>query len=87
LELGTLLIERNRNKEIVGICRFNINGTTCHCLDVVIRPDYRNKHILKLMIIRGLRKFPMTTTLVYERGLRGNKRRSYNIMKFLRLEK
>ena len=71
------------DKKIAGVCRYNICGDTCECLDIVIKPEHRKKNILKLMLIQGLRKFPLTTKLTYVRGFKDNNNREVSIMKFL----
>ena len=86
IKYKTLLVEEIDN-EIIGICRFNIEGDTCICLDVVIRPDYRNKRLLKLFIIKGLRRFPYVNKLRFERGVRNTRFKEYDIYKFLGIRK
>lgn len=86
LGYNTLLVE-TVGEEIVAICRFNIEeNNTCNCLDVVIHPSYRHKNLLKLLIIRGLHRFPYVTKLKFERGLRNQEHRTYDIYKFLGLK-
>jgi hypothetical protein len=84
LEYNTILWEEY-NGEIIGVCRFNLSSDTCFCLDVVIRPDFRKKRLLKLFLIKGIRRFPHIKYLFYERGLKDGKQRRYEIMKVIKV--
>ena len=69
--------------EVVGFSRWNINGSIATILDCVIRPDYRRKNIMKLMLIRGWKRFPEATTIEFERGIKDNKQRRISMIKLL----
>ena len=43
--------------------------------------EYENKDILKLLLIKGWKKYPLTTKLKFERE--GTKMKEYDIAKFL----
>jgi len=66
---------------ILGFARYTIEGSTCICYDAVIRKGYENKDILKLLLIKGWKKYPLTTKLKFERE--GTKMKEYEIAKFL----
>lgn len=76
-------LEVIKTDKVVGVVRYNIEGEECHVLDTVIHPNYRNKNILKLMICRGIRKYPFVKFLVYERELKDTRKRRIPIMTFL----
>jgi len=86
IEYNTLLVEEIED-EIIGICRFNIDGFICTALDVVIKPEYRNKRLLKLFIIKGLQRFPLIKILRFERGIRHTRFKDYDIYKFLGIKR
>ena len=81
-EYGTILYEE-RNEEIIGFTRFNIETDTCYCLDAVVRPDYRFKRLLKLFLIKGLKKFPNVTKLCFRRYFKKKDWKTYDIYKVL----
>lgn len=43
---------------LIGLCRFNIEDKEAKILDVAIRPDQRNKDILKQLLLMGLQLWP-----------------------------
>lgn len=57
---------------IYAIARFNIEDTVARVMDVVIRPDKRNKRVLKELIKQSWAKFPSLTHIRFERGMRAN---------------
>ncbi len=86
ISYNTFLIEEY-NDEIIGICRFNIDDIVCTTLDVVIKPEYRNRNMLRLFILKGLKKFPYIKKIRFKRGLRHTRIKEYDIYKFLGLER
>lgn len=83
---NTLLVETSPLNEVVGLCRFDVNKEVATCLDVVIRPDYRFKGMLKKFAIRAIRRFPYITILRFERGLKGKPMKEIGMYKFLSLK-
>lgn len=79
---NTLLVEKS-GEEIVGICRFNLIDDVCVCLDVVIRPDFQQKGLLKSFLRKGMEMYPHINKLRFERGLKKQEYREYDIRKFL----
>jgi len=77
-------LEVIKTDKIVAVARWNIDGDTAKDIDVIVHPDYRNKRLLKLLLLRGLRRFPETKYLIYQREFksRSNERR-INVMKML----
>ena len=74
--------------EIIAVARYNINGDTVDILDIIIRRDYRNKHLLKYMLARDWEKFPNVTKIKYERSFKNNSsERTFSMKKFLGVRK
>jgi len=69
--------------EIVAFGRFNVEGINATILDVVVRPDYRHKKLIKLMLLRGWKRFPFVKYIQFERGLKDRKKRRISMKKFL----
>ena len=69
--------------EIIAFGRFNIDGLNALILDVVIRPDYRNQRLMKLMLLRGWKRFPFVKFIQFERGLKDKRTRRISMTKFL----
>jgi GNAT superfamily N-acetyltransferase len=55
------------NGEIVGVCRWNIDGDTAHVLDLVIREDCRGRGLAKSFLMRGLKNWNNIKYLTFER--------------------
>jgi hypothetical protein len=72
--------------KIIAVARFNIDGDTAKNLDVIIHPDYRNKNLMRLMLLRGWRRFPYVKYLEYEREFKDKPVRKVEIMKILKLK-
>ena len=73
--------------EIIAFARFNVATDVATILDCVIHPKYRNKNLMRLMLIKGLKKFPYVEYIEYERGFKDSKIRRYEVMEFLGLKK
>ena len=73
---------------IVSICRFNMSpsGKVARILDIIIHPKYREKDLMRKMLLKGLRIFPQGEFIEFERSFVENDKgfRSYPIKKFLR---
>ena len=82
LKYGTIEVIKVKD-DIVAFGRFNIDGLNALILDVVIRPDYRRKKLMKLMLLRGWKRFPFIQTLQFERGLKDKRTRRIYMTKFL----
>jgi N-acetylglutamate synthase-like GNAT family acetyltransferase len=69
LKYKTCLIVYNEKNEIIAVARWNIlpSGKTAHILDLIIRPDYRNKGFIKKMLIKGLEIWKEVKYLCWDR--------------------
>ena len=86
LEYGTIEVIRDRNNQIIAMGRYNINGDTAHILDCLVIKHLRFRKLIKLMVLRGLKKFPNVTHIEYERELyKDPKKRRLNVMRFLNI--
>ena len=88
LKYGTIEIVRDNN-EIIAFCRYNLSNEYCDILDVVIRPDWRRKHLLQAMILNGFKKWNGTKwkslpKIRFKRGLVSEKTKEYDMLKFLK---
>ena len=74
-----------KDNEVIGYTRYNVDGQVGTIIDAVVRPDYRFKRILQLMVITGLKKWYNVSKLKFERGWKNKDRgfRTYNISDFL----
>lgn len=64
---GTLMIVRIKG-EIVGMARYNFpEWDTVTILDLIIRPDHRNRTVMKSMLIQGLMTFPQVKRMSFKR--------------------
>ena len=82
LKYGTIEVIKVKD-DIVAFGRFNIDGLNALILDVVIRPDHRRKKLMKLMLLRGWKRFPFVKYIQFERGLKDKRTRRINMTKFL----
>lgn len=72
--------------EIIAFARWNIDGLNALILDCVVKPEYRNKNLLRLMLLRGWRRFPFVKYLQFERGFKDKRTRRLDMKKFLRIK-
>ena len=74
LEYKTAIVVYDDN-EIIAVCRWNISpsGRNANILDLIIRPDWRKKNLIKRILLKGLRMYPNVKWLVYEKGYDTNK--------------
>ena len=86
INYGTIEVVE-RYGEIIAIGRFNIYEKTVTILDVVIKPEYRNQRVMQLMLMRGWKRFPFVTRIRFERGLRNDDVREYDMVRFLNITK
>lgn len=56
--------------EVIGVCRWNIEGDNAHILDMYLREDFRRKRIIQQMLYRGLQVFPYVKTISFERDIK-----------------
>lgn len=76
-----------RGEEILACCRYNIDQYTCAVIDATVKKSYRGKQLLKLMLLMGLQKYPLTKTIKYMRGYKVRKEeRVFDINKFLNIK-
>ena len=57
---------------VAGICRWNVSdsGTVAHILDLIIKPEYRNKRYINRLLIKGLKLYPDVKFLEWEREIK-----------------
>jgi len=70
---NTLLVIRSDDDRIAALCRWNILPTNqdMMILDIVLRPDWREKGLMKRMLLKGLSMYPEVKYLIFERHDRG----------------
>lgn len=86
-QLGTIYYALDGD-EVIGLVRFNTDGETGEILDLVIRPDWRNKGLGNHFIRRALKSFPNGKWLVFKRGRKArSEERKILISDFLKHEK
>jgi hypothetical protein len=87
-EYRTGFVGFDDNGDVTFICRWNVSpsGTTAEILDLYIREDYRNTHIIPQLVERGLWIFPSVKFIGWERGIREKDRgiRYYPVDKLLK---
>lgn len=67
MDYGTLLITRDRGR-IIGVCRWNFeNPRLANILDLIIHPEYRNRRVMKSMLIQGNLAFPCLRSIKFYR--------------------
>jgi len=76
-------------KGIVAYCRYNYPvADTAHILDLVIRKDSRKKGLIREVIDQGMKKFPKSKYIIFEKGyddgLQKKKLKKYKINDFLK---
>ena len=65
---------------VAVVCRWNISrsGTIAHILDLIIKPEYRNKRYINRLLIKGLKLYPDVKFLEWERETKyPNRERQY----------
>jgi len=73
-----------KDGEVIGYTRYNVDGSVGTIIDAVVRPDYRFKRILQLMLLKGMKKFPEGRYIKYEREFKDKKGwREFAMSKFL----
>lgn len=68
LKYNTLIYVTDKKGKIAAVCRWNVEGTIAHVIDLMIREDYRNNGMIKTILTKGLIKYPYVTYLCWERG-------------------
>ena len=64
---GTLFVVK-KNSEIVAVTRWNwVDRHTANILDMVIRPDYRKKNVMKSMLVEASLAYPYLKRLKFHR--------------------
>jgi len=73
---------------VAALCRFNISpsGKVATILDLIIKPEYRNKNFIKRLLIKGLRIWPEVKFLQWERRTKYSNRemRYYSVARILK---
>lgn len=80
------LVRQQGTGPIIAIALFNIFKNTAEILEVIVRPEFRNKGLLKRLMVKGLRKWPETKYFLFKRGRKypGREQRIYNFVKVLK---
>lgn len=67
MKYGTLMVVRDKG-EIVAVCRWNMPEVGhATILDLVVRPDFRHKHLIKTMLLRAKMAMPELETISFQR--------------------
>jgi hypothetical protein len=82
ISYGTLAVEYDK-ADIVAVARWNINNTTVHILDLIIRKDYQRKGLIKKMLVRGLKVWKQLEYISFGRSKYNGRERMYSLEKFL----
>ncbi|MFA5133096.1 MAG: hypothetical protein WC444_07255 [Candidatus Paceibacterota bacterium] len=73
----TLMLFYDSKDNIISFCRWNIESKdTANVLDLVIRPQYRNVGLLKIMLEKGIKMYPNTKYITFDRMLKYPQRKS-----------
>lgn len=84
-EYGTLEVVW-KDEEVLAVCRYNIDSTTCSVIDATAKNNYKGR-LLKLMLLMGLQKYPLTKEIKYMRGFKVRKsERVFSVDRFLNLK-
>ena len=88
LEYNTCIYLTDEKNEIGAVVRWNISksGIIAHVLDLIVRPDFRRRGLIKTMLIKGLIKYPLVRFLSWERETKypDRERRVYSVEKILK---
>lgn len=66
IEYKTIIIVRDE-QGILAVCRWNIISDTAKILDLIIREGHKEKSLIKRILIKGLKMYPKTKYLSFER--------------------
>lgn len=75
LKYGTIDYAIDDKGDVIGLCRWNINGTTAKIIDLAIAPEWRKKGLGKHFLVRALKIWKNVTHLEFKRGLRQDDRK------------
>jgi len=71
--------------DIDAVARWNMDTTdVAYVIDVAVSKDKRFLKYLKLLIQKGMKRFPRTKYLRFERGLKGKKMKLVKVSRFLK---
>lgn len=88
IDYGTCMVVYNNKMEIIGVVRWNMesNDTIAHILDIILLPHKHNNNLFHWLISEGLKMFPYTKYLRWERQIKypDRKPRIYLIDKLLK---
>jgi hypothetical protein len=74
-------------EELIAYTRYNICGTTVAVIDAIVKPEYRRKQLLKMMLLNGLKRFPQVRFIRYQRQWKKrNDDRIFPIISFLNVK-
>lgn len=84
IEYKTCVILFDKDNKVVAVVRWNMVGlTVAHILDLIIREDYRNKNLIKRLLLKGIKMFPTIRAITYEREQKDDRIRTFTIERFL----
>lgn len=84
LEYGTYVLLRDKENKLIAFAGFDINNKIAKVLRTVVRPDFRNKRILKLLVYMSKLKFPFLEFLFFERDKYNGREAIHSLNSFLR---
>jgi N-acetylglutamate synthase-like GNAT family acetyltransferase len=83
LKYGTVDYAVDEKGNVIGLCRWNIDGTIAKIIDLAIAPEWRKKGLGKHFLVRGLKLWKNVTHIEFERGFRGDHRRKKIPVEFI----
>lgn len=85
MKFGTMMCVRDKDSSIVAACRWNwVDYHTAKILDLVVRKDFRNKNVLKKMLIRAKRAYPQGEFIIFSRKKYRHREVGYMISDWLK---
>lgn len=81
---NTLIVARNKGK-IVAVCRWNwITNNEAKILDLIIRPDYRNKQVARDMLLKAKMALPLLERISFKRKKYAMRQSGFPITRWLK---
>lgn len=81
---GTLLVVKVK-KAIVAVCRWNwISNNEAKVLDLIIRPDYRNKQVARDMLLKAKMAMPGLERISFQRKKYAMRNSGFPISRWLK---
>ena len=87
----TIFIGWDNNGDVSYICRWNFSPSGCiaHVTDLIIREDYRNHNIIKILLTQAYLMYPNLRYIKFRREMKynGREEKVYSIAKILKRSK